>query len=134
MQEPTEMTKVQIKDDLGATIEQGQRESLERETAQYLKAIETKKAEKADFQRQVDIAKRVRGLQINNLRKMPNHIVWKYEELPEFWELQDKLMADKHRQENHMDDAKLKRFDFEIEDLNKRLTETQDALTKINTP
>jgi poly-gamma-glutamate capsule biosynthesis protein CapA/YwtB (metallophosphatase superfamily) len=133
MQEPTEMTKVQIKDELGATIEKGQIESLERESEQYKKAIEQKIKEKEDFTRQVLVAKRVRELQINNLKKVPEHIVWEYEKIPEFWELQTKLLSDKHRQENHMDDAKLKRYDFEIEDLNKRLAETQDALVKITT-
>lgn len=131
MQESTEMTKVEIKDDIGQTIEQGQIESLTREIEQYKKALEGKKEDKADFERQVVTAKRVRELQLGNLRKVPHHIVWKYEELPEFWELQDKLMADKHRQENHMDDAKLKRFDYELEEITKRLAESEDALLKI---
>jgi hypothetical protein len=132
MQETTDMTKVEIKDDLGATIEKGQLESLSREMEQYKKAIETKKADKADFERQVVTAKRIREIQIANLRKVPQHIVWEYEKLPEFWELQEKLLADKHRSENFMDDSKLKRFDFEIEDITKRIAETQDAMDKIN--
>ena len=132
MQTPTEMTKVEVKDDLGQVIEQGQKESLVREIEQYKKAIEQKKLDKEDYQRQADVAKRIREIQTANMRKLPDQIVWQFETIQEYWELQDKLQADKNRQENHMDKTRLERYDFEIKELERRISETQDALDKIN--
>lgn len=130
-QEPTEMAAPQINDDIGATIKQGQIDSLTRELKQYTDALEAKAKNKEDYMRQAETAKRVRDLQAKHFRKLPSQIQWEFETLPEYWELQDKLIADKHRQENHMDESTIKRFDYEIAELNKRIADTKDALDKL---
>lgn len=130
-QEPTPMAAPQVGDDIGETIKQGQIDSLNRELKQYSEALEAKKKDKEDYTRQAETAKKIRAIQAAHFRKVPEHIQWEFEKVPEYWELQDKILADKHRQENHMDESTLKRYELEIEEISKRLADTQDALDKL---
>lgn len=129
---PTDMTAVAVKDELGETIVKEQRESLIREIKQYEEAIVAKEKDKANYAEQSAIAKRAREIQAKGLRKTPEHVVWEYEKDPEFWKCQDQLVAFKHRQENQVDEGTLKRYDYEIEQLKKRIAESQDALDKLD--
>ena len=129
--ESTKMTPVEIKDDIGKQILAGQKESLTREIAQYEEAIVEKQKGRDNYEEQARIARRARELQAAGLRKVPEHVVWEYEKNPEFWECQDKLVAFKHRQENQLDESTLKRYDYEIEDLKKRIADSQDALDRL---
>lgn len=119
-QELTEIAPVEILDETGKTILQGQIQNCEREIAQFKAKLEEEKKSFENFKVQADLAEKVRQIQKAGFRKLPSQIQWQFEENPLYWELQDTLLAFKHRQERQVDESTLKRY----EEVKKNLEES----------
>jgi len=127
-QEMTEIAPIEIKDETGKIILQGQMQNCEREIKQFEEKLVEAQKDIDNYKTQADLAAQVRALQKAGFRKLDAHLVWEFEKQPEYWELQDKLLAYKHREEEARDVGQLTRFEAVKKSVEESLEREQQKL------
>ena len=125
------MSNVQVLDETGKAILNSQIENCQRELTQMKEAYDVAVKNKANYVEQAELAKQVRELQASKFRKVPAHLVWEFEHDPKYWELQDKLLKFKHREEDHVDTQSVKRYDLSIEETSNGVKRNEEKLASL---
>lgn len=124
---------VQIHDDIGEELIEGQRESIEVELKHFKEQLEEAKKTKARYEMLWELDKEIYEIRLQDgaQEKKPEHKEFVYEDNPRFWELVKKKVEIEYEQEKVKAQATLERFDYQIKQLNESIESSEKKLNEL---
>ena len=120
-----------LTDDLGQEIIAANSEQLRREVQLFTDNIEQNKKDEANYKTQWEVEKRLYELLLEGDNSTATNPKIKAETLPEYWELQKKMLQFKFREVKHLAESKLKHYEMNNTHLKEQLESAQSKLKEL---
>ena len=127
-----EVSKLKIKDEIGKNIQNHMKDQVLKELEMHKKTLEQRKAGLERFKAQLDRDKRIWEIMMteDNFKRITP--VFKYETIPEYWELAKGQIQDKIDMEKMQSEGRLTLFETEIKASEEQIQDCQAKLDDLN--
>jgi hypothetical protein len=115
----------------GSEIMQEAIQSLEKELELHTRNLKNNIDGKERFTKQWERDQKIWTIMIDNHMKLPEHIAFEYETVPEYWELRKEQLIEKYEEDKFKTESRLKKFDIDTEAINEQIKSATDKLNEL---